>query len=153
METFKDIEVSGRKWRITKFDARTGSKVVKKLIPIAASLFGDTDIKKVAMSKPEDMNINFASVVFALASMTDDDFDFIQNACLRVTGEALGAGFTPTLNDNNSFGVVGLEFDTSTVLALTAHSLVFNVAGFFDGTPLASMAAGMFSSFQQNSQT
>ena len=146
-ETYKDIEVSKRKWRITKFDAMTGALIVKKLLPVAASFMG-SDVKK-----PEDVKLDVGSVILAVSSIKDEDFIYVQKACLKVVSEPLGAGFAPVMNDNGSFGVVGIENDTMTVLALVAHVLMFNVTGFFQDTPLASLAKGIMSSFQQSLQT
>lgn len=152
-ENYKDVEISKRKWRITKFDATTGALIIKKILPIAASLFKGVDIGNIKSLKPEDIKMDISGVISALADMKDDDFVFIQKACLRVVSEPLGAGFAPVLNDNGSYGVIGIEHDTMSVLALTAHVLAFNVTGFFDDSPLASIAGGFLSTFLQNSQT
>ena len=151
-ENYKDIEVSKRKWRITKFDAMTGAKVVKKLLPIAATLMKGTDIKDIKGKNLEDIKIDISGVIMALADIKDEDFEYIQKACLKVTLEHLGAGFAPVLNENGSYGVNDIENDTMTVLALTAHALMFNVTSFFVGTPLASLAGAVLNTFQQNSQ-
>lgn len=149
-EDYKDVEVNKRKWRLTKFDAMTGAKVIKKLLPVVATLFAKTDIKNL---KQEEVNPDFARVVSALTDIKDEDFEYIQKACLGVTSEHLGVGVTPVLNDNGSFGVIGLERDTMTVLALTVHALMFNVTGFFDDTPLASFAGGIMNTFKQSLPT
>lgn len=149
-DEYKDVEVNKRKWRLTKFDAMTGAKVIKKLLPVVATLFAKADVKNL---KPEEVNTDFARVVSALTDIKDDDFEYIQKACLRVTSEHLGAGVTPVLNDNESFGVIGLEHDTMTVLALTVHALMFNVTGFFADTPLDSFVGGIMNTFKQNLPT
>ena len=147
---YKDIVLKDRNWRITKFDARTGSKIVKKLVAIIASFFRATDVKRLEDIKLEDIKIDMSSVINALGDIKDEDFDYIQTACLKVVSEVKGTGFIPVMNDNGTFGVIGLDNDTMTVLHLTAHALVFNVTGFFQESPLASMFEGMFSSFRQN---
>jgi hypothetical protein len=146
---FKDVDIKDRKFRVTKFDARTGSKVAFKLVNVVGNVVGDV----LGSTKPEEISLDFAKIGGALASISDTDFDYIQDACLKVTSEHLGAGLTPILNDNGSFAVLGLDHDTATVLALTVHALVFNVMDFFAESPLASIVTGALSSFQSNTPT
>ena len=138
---YKDVEVKGRKWRVGQFDAETGSLVVKKLLPVIAGFLGE-----------ENLELDIKSIIKAITSLSDSDFVYMQRACLKVTTEAKGQHYIPVLNENGSFGVIGIETDTATVLALTAHALVFNVSSFFDGSPLASIVEGMLGTLQQNAQ-
>ena len=138
---YKDVEVKGRQWRIGQFDAMTGSLVVKKLLSVIAGFLDG-----------ESLDLDVKSIIKALNGLSDDDFIYMQKACLKVTIEVKGQHFIPVLNENGSFGVIGIETDTATVLALTAHALVFNASSFFDGSPLASIVEGMLGSFQQNAK-
>lgn len=145
MDNFKDIEISGRKFRISKFNAMTGAKIIKKLLPIAASFINAAEDKK-----PKDLKVDAAGVIAALTDIKDEDFEYVQRACLKVVSENLPAGYAQVLNDSGSFGVVDLENDTMTVLALTAHALMFNVTGFFVGSPLQGLVSGILNSFPQD---
>ena len=134
-EDYKDIELSGRKWRIKKFDAFTGSFMLIKVTSIISPL-----LKNI---KPKDVKsevINYTDMLSGLTNLSEEDFRYIQGKCLKVCSEMLPSGLTPVLNaDDTTFGVIGLETDTSTVLGLTVQALVFNVTSFFDESLLASI--------------
>lgn len=155
IENYQDVEIMGRKFRIKKFDARTGSYMLLKIMGLVTPLFRKVDFDKLKDVKDvNDVNIgaiDILGLVTELASLPEKEFNYIQEKCLRVCSELLAAGPTPVLNENGSFGVLGLEDDTMTVIALTAHTLIFNVKGFFSGSPLASMVGGLLTTSQQDS--
>lgn len=154
VENYKDVEINGRKFRIKKFDARTGSFMLFKVTGLLAPLFKNIDLGKLKDVKSvSDVNVealNISGVISELGNLSEKDFNYIQDKCLQACGEMLPAGFTPVLHSNGSFGVTGLEEDTVTVLALTAHALIFNVKGFFLGSPLASILGGISTTSQPN---
>lgn len=145
MDNFKDVTISGRTFRIKKFDARTGSFMLLKVTKLLAPLFKSISLTKLSEMKdevsPEALNIS--GLMEGLGDISEDDFTYIQDKCLNVCSEVLPGGLTPVLNSNGTFGAIGLEDDTATVLALTAHVLMFNVKGFFQGSPLASLVGGL----------
>jgi len=153
-ENYKDIEINGRTFRIKKFDARTGSFMLIKITGLLAPLFKNMDLAKLKEAKDiSDVNLealNITGVMSELGNLSENDFSYVQDKCLRVCGALLPAGYTPLLNGNGSFAVAELEEDTMTVLALTAHVLIFNVKGFFQGSPLASLVGGLLTTSPQN---
>ena len=124
-ETTKDVELAGRKWRIKKFDALTGSYIAYKLL---------------SQMLPGGMDKQLGNMPEGRAVMSKEDFVALQKDCLSVVQELKPAGNTElpvaVILSNGKWGVEGLEDDTVTVLSLTIHALVFNVAGFFDGKAL-----------------
>lgn len=124
-ETTKDIELAGRKWRIKKFDALTGSYIAYKLL---------------SQMLPGGMDKQLGNMPEGRAVMSKEDFVALQKDCLSVVQELKPAGNTElpvaVILSSGKWGVEGLEDDTVTVLSLTIHALVFNVAGFFDGKAL-----------------
>lgn len=142
---YKDIEltVAGkkRKFRINKFDARTGSyilyTVMSRFLPSILQLKSDaetiTDMSKVV--NPED-------IVSSIA-MSEDEFSKLQNAALQVCEEILPAGVTPVLDTSGNFAVIGLEKEAVAVFVLTAQALVFNLSGFFGEDGLTSLLSGI----------
>jgi len=137
-ELFKDIELGGRKWRIGKFDAFTGSFMLIKVTSIISPLLKNIDFKDV--KKASDISgLNFTEMLAGITNLSEQDFNYIQKKCLGVCCECLPADFTPVLNENGTFGVMELENDTSTVLGLTVHALMFNVTSFFDENLLGSL--------------
>ncbi len=144
---FKEVEIKDRKFVIKKFDARTGSFMLLKVTGLIAPMIKGLDLKKI---KGEDqapsMNgIDIVGVMSGLSSLPEDDFDYIYNKCLQVCFQNLPAGPTQVMNRDHSFGVMGLETDSATTLALVAHTLIFNVTSFFQGSPLAGVLGGLLS--------
>ena len=119
-ETEKMFEVEGRKFKIVKFDAMTGSYVAFKLFTKAlpmglGSIMSDVEVpldaSKVEMSRKE--------------------FKELQIDCLNVCYEVVDSNVIPVMNENGGFRSIGLEKDTKVVMALTIHALTFNVKDFF----------------------
>ena len=127
--TTKDIELNGRKFRIGKFDAFTGSYIAYTLM--AEMMPGGLNK---AVGAPQS---NTAK------KMSREDFSQLQKDCLNICAEVLPAGKTPIIDDSGKFAVIGLENDTATVLTLTIQVLIFNVTSFFDESLLASIAEAM----------
>ena len=139
----KEVEIKGRKFSIRKFDHRTGSFMLIKVAGLLAPMF-----KKSFAGNPEDLkmsDVDISGALSVLSTLSEKDFDYIQSKCLKVCYELL-AQPTPVLNDNGSFGVIGLENDTMSVMSLTVHALIFNVSGFFAESPLASMVGATLTS-------
>lgn len=153
-ENFKDVEINGRTFRIRKFDARTGSFMLLKITGLLAPLFKNLDLSKLKEAKDASEvkleALNIPGLMSELGNLSEKDFEYVQGKCLQVCSELLPAGPTPVLNSNGTFGVAGIEDDTMTVLALTAHTLIFNVKGFFSGSPLASLVGGLLNTFPQD---
>ena len=133
-ELFKDIELSGRRWRIKKFDPLTGSfvlmKVMNKVAHIVLGALGGTFTK-------EDQNMLAMSVSQSLGDFSKQDLAAIQTDCLRVCSELKFINDKedaplPVLMNDGRWGVSGLDDDIITVLALTGHALVFNMLPFFE---------------------
>lgn len=148
---YKDVELGKRKWRVRKFDARTGSFMLFKVMGILAPAFKQLDPKVLKEAKVEDLNLT--ELISGLTSLSEKDFNYIQDKCLGVSHELLAAGEVKVLNENGTYGVSNIEFDTSLVLGLTVHALMFNVAGFFGENPLGSITGGMLASFLQGAKT
>lgn len=128
----KEIELAGRKFRIKKFDARTGSYLMIKLMGILSPLLG-----LLAGPKKDEEDINYTEVLTPLMKLPEEDFRYIQDKCLGICYEALPSGETKVLDSNGTFGVMGLEDDTATVMALTVHAVMWNVSSFFGGNLLS----------------
>ncbi|RKN75000.1 phage tail assembly chaperone [Paenibacillus ginsengarvi] len=142
----QDVEINGRKFRVKKFDAMTGSFMLFKVTGLLAPLFGGVDLTKLtdeASAASFLKTVNISSMLSGLGELSEKDFSYVQEKCLQVCEELLPAGPAQVLNKQGAFGVMDLEDDTITVLALTAHTLIFNLKGFFQGSPLASFLGGL----------
>lgn len=146
---YKDIEISERKFRLNKMDAQTGSFMLFKVIGIIKPIFKNMKVEDLEDFTADKLNI--ADVIEALCSLSEKDFRYIQENCLKIVEEILPAGPTRVLDKYGNYGVLNIEFNTGLIMALTVHSLIFNVQGFFEGIPLASMLKGL-NIFQLNLQ-
>lgn len=153
VQSFKDVTINERTFRIKKFDARTGSRMVFKIMKIFSSIFDGKDLTKLKdVKKASDVDLgafNLGGIINELGNLSDDDFTYIQDNCLKVCSELLQAGPTPIIDDNGNFAVIGLDDDTMTVLALTAHAVIFNVQGFFQGSQLMGLFPGILATSQR----
>lgn len=129
-ETSKVFDFGDRKWRIGKFDAFTGSYIAYKLM---------AEVLPMGLAQQVDIPLPPGDA----KPMSKADFFDLQRDCLGVCAELLDSGPTPVLNEQGNFGVIGLEHDAPTVLALTVQVLVFNVASFFDERLLTLLSGAM----------
>lgn len=124
-EMFKEVEVSGRKFKIGKLDALTGSYITT-LVLMQMLPFGDAQITGEARKNT--------------SLMSKDTFFDVQMDCLKVVTELKDIGGNmaplPVMLSDGRWGVEGLDTDTMTVLTLTLHALIFNIADFFQGDVL-----------------
>lgn len=119
----KDIEVGGKKYRLTKLDARTGSYIAAKLAILAAPML--------AQGKAVDA----ASVSAAMPNLKREDFDELQTLLLQrvqklndVQGQLLPE---PVLKADGAFVDEELAYNVANVMNLTVQSIMFNVGDFF----------------------
>ncbi len=145
---YEDIEVNGRKFRLNKMDARTGSYMLFKLMKILGPIF-----KNIKIDNIEDVNlddINLTDLMSSIFNLPENEFRYIQDNCLKVVEEILPAGPARVIDKYGNFGVLNIEFDTALLMNLTIQSLIFNVKGFFAGSPLTSIMEKLTTSLQNS---
>jgi hypothetical protein len=120
-----------------------------KLLGILTPLFKDIDLSSLEESGLSGLNVTQMSE--SLFKLSEDDFRFIQDNCLQVVEELLGAGPQKVLDKYGKWGVNDIECDAALVMNLTIQSLVFNVTGFFKGSLLSSIT-NKLTTFQQASK-
>ena len=125
-ETFKDVEIGKRNFRISKFDALTGSYIAYTLMTEALPMGLNT---KAGIPLSREMKL-----------MSKQDFKELQISCLNVCEEKLPAGLQPIFDESGRWAVIGIEHDTAIVLTLTIQALMFNVKSFFDESLLTSLS-------------
>jgi hypothetical protein len=140
-ETHKIVEIAGRKWRIGRFDALTGSYISFKILTQLLPMLLD------AKDKPDsDMANALASgLMSGKQIMSKDEFLSLQRDCLAICSEivTVAGAEAPVavLLPNGSWGVADIEFDVMTVMGLTIHALMFNISSFFGGNTLKEATA------------
>lgn len=117
-ETHKDIELNGRKFRLTKFDAQTGSYIGFQILMAMVPGGIENGMKSLEAGRP---------------ILDRKTFMAIQADCLGVCYEIQLDQFpVKVLLADGRWGVDGLDTDTPLVMALTIHALLFNINSFFE---------------------
>jgi len=149
---YKDITINERTFRIKKFSARVGAFMVIKVTSMIAPLFRGLDVNRIkdAADGKTTGDFDIIGMIEKLGNLSEQDFNYLQENCLGVCYEVLPAGVAPVLNENGTFGVTGLDEDAVTVLALTAHALLFNMKSVFQESPLGSLMGSILNMSQQN---
>ena len=138
---YKDIEINDRRFRLNKMDARTGSYMLFKLVKILTPIFKNLKIDNLDDINLDDLNLT--DLMSSIFDLPENEFRYIQDNCLRVIEELLPAGPARVLDKHGNYGVLDIEFNTGLLMNLTIQSLIFNVAGFFEGSPLSSIIKGL----------
>jgi len=128
-EQFKDVEVNGRRFRIGRFDALTGSYITTLLLMQMLPMGLEDRIPGVS-SKGKSI-------------MDKETFMDIQRDCLKVVSELkpVGDSIAPMLVmlPDGRWGVMGIEDDTLIVITLTISVLAFNLSDFFQEGALSNL--------------
>ena len=135
-ETFKDVDVQKRKFRIGKFDALTGSYiafvVISQLMPIMGK-DQSVDEGKIAMSAP--------------SILPKEVFFEIQKSCLQVCSEIIMIGDVvspmPVMLKDGRWGIQDIENDAGLAMMLTVQVLGYNMQSFFAGNALEDFKSGI----------
>ena len=125
------VEVEGRTFEISAFDAFTGSYIAftlfEKIIPMGVESSAGLSGKLPAGRQ----------------LMTKEEFFSFQKDCLSVVKEVLKAGPRPVLHSNGSWGVEDIKDNTALVLLLTVQALAFNVKVFMEGGSLKALVSSI----------
>ena len=158
-EKIKIIEIENRSFAIHKFDVKTATKVIKRLISKVMPVFdqalptaggADTVQNKIQVGNIGDM-ISFESISRALDKISDEDLDYVFDASLKHTSLVLSNGdHMQVMNDYGRYGVEGVEHDLVLVWRLVAEAVVLSVQGFTDVNRLTSILAPAFGSLASN---
>lgn len=117
----KVIEVSGKKFKLSKMDARTGSYVAFKLAVIIAPALKDG---------------NMENAFSQISALPRNEFDELQSLLLGTVAEIKevdGQEMPMALLRNGSFINEELQYDVASVMNLTVQAAMFNVGDFFAG--------------------
>ena len=132
-ENYKIIEVNGRKFRLNKMSAMKGNYMLLKMTKFLPAILENIHLEKMDSDEFSFDDINLTKAFEPIYSMTEKEFMYIQENCLKSVEEILPAGAQAVLNDNGQWGVLNIEFDMALVMNLTFQSLWFNLKGFLAG--------------------
>lgn len=165
-EKYKFVTVKGQEYRIEKFSALHGTYVLAKISGVIASALS-TLVTGMGgeMEKPGDLlqdfdaikslvkDVDIRAMFLPLSTMSEEDFMYVQKKCLSACHVQKQIGYVPTIYDNGSFSVPELEDDTFAVMALIAHALIHNFAGFISGSLSSALASDTPDTNPQDSPT
>jgi hypothetical protein len=140
-ETSRIVTISGRRWKITKFDALTGSFMATKLASKLSGAISGVISGRLDISKKEDQAVIAMSLIQEIGSLSKDEFFEISANALHVVSEVVevkgqdqsqGKDIdNPVRLPDGRWGVADVENDPLLVMGLVSHALLFNLAGFF----------------------
>lgn len=139
VENVKTTEINGRTFLLKKMDARTGSYMLFKLMKLLPPILENIDFEKFDLEELNLKDLNLTKMLNPIFELPEEEFRYIQDNCLKAIDEMLPAGAQALLNKNSQWGVSNIENDMGLVMNLTIQSLVFNLQGFFAGSPLSSL--------------
>lgn len=122
-ERYKDVEISETKYRVEKFSAKVA-------MFIASIIF--TKIAPMGLDKQLDINNLPENRQIMSEQEFSDLIDYCMCACKRY--EQLNGNDIPmpVMVRKGAWAIPDLEYDLSTVVALCAHVLSFNISSFFN---------------------
>jgi len=134
-ETSRIVEISGRRWKIGKFDPLTGNYILLKLF---------SRLSHVAMGvlsgAVSDNAVVAVSIANEIGSLSKQEIVEIQAECLAVCAELTTVSEKdierPIRLPDGRWAVSGIEDDALLVITLVGHVLLFNLSGFFDANAL-----------------
>lgn len=127
-------------YQIGKMDARKQLHVVRRLVPTlleAVPLAELKDIKSLDLTKVVS---KLGPLSDALASMKDEDVDYIIDTCLAVVSRKVDGdrGWAPLITQG---GGMMYDIDLGTMMSLTFEVVQENLQGFFDALQSVFQAA------------
>jgi hypothetical protein len=127
MPTSKDVEIAGKKYQVGQFKARDGSFILAQMLTKMLPAVIEAGFKKEAG----------ATLPASRSALSEDEFASIQGHALAVCSRVENGVPMPIFFRPDVWAVKELEYDLITVMALTIHALVFNIAPFFEGDGLS----------------
>lgn len=122
------VEVGGHKYRIGRMDARKQFHVARRLSPLLAGMGGLGD-------KSAGFAAALAPLTEALSSMSDEDVDYVLDACLGVCHRLQQDGRPAPVMTRS--GLMFDDIDMAQMIQLAVKVIKENLGGFFPGAAAA----------------
>ena len=116
----KDIEIAGNRYQIGQFKARDGSFILMQLLTKMLPSFVESAFQKEG-----------AALGASRPALSEDEFAAVQGHALAVCRRYESNVPMPVFVRPDTFAIKELEYDTTTVMALTVNALLFNLSPFF----------------------
>jgi hypothetical protein len=155
MQATKTITIGEHNYIIKQFTAKTGSGIFMLTMKTLGRLMREnSNNEDVDTSDNGDAENRANNAVRMLLMHADEDaFNKIQQQALSVVDREEWVGNTshplPVLTYNGHIAIAELEYDTTTVLALTHQVLFFNLAPYFQKKELLQLAMGHLATLKE----
>lgn len=137
---FTDVEINGTKYQVGRFKARHGSWILAQILTKMLPAVIEQALAKEAGAK----------LASNRTALSEEEFENIQGHALAVCRRYENGVPMPIFVLPNTWAIKDLEYDLMTVMALTVHAIVFNIAPFFGGDGLSQLL-GLLPSLGLNS--
>ena len=120
---FEELEVGGKRYRIGRLDAKKQFHVARRLGPILAGL-GES-----AGKSADTLPAQIAPIAGALSKMSDEDVDYVLDACLGVCHRVESIGqYAPVMARG---GMMFSDIDMGQMVQLAVAVIQGNLRSFF----------------------
>lgn len=128
-----EFEINGVQYRSDRMDAKKQFHVARRLAPLLAGLGGAIKGEKAGFAE------FVGPIADAVSKMSDEDTDYVIDACLRVVQRQQGQTWQAVTSRGGD--LMFDDIDLPVMLRLTVAVIQQSLGGFFPGGPSASTAA------------
>lgn len=128
-----EFEINGVQYRSDRMDAKKQFHVARRLAPLLAGLGGSLKSDKASFSE------FIGPIADALSKMSDEDTDYVIDACLRIVQRRQGQNWQAITA--RSGDLMFDDIDLPVMLRLTVAVIQQSLGGFFPGGPSISTEA------------
>lgn len=135
-EKWKDVELKGHRYRVGKMNPQVGCWIAMQILTKMLPGFMEARLKA--------EGVNLAN---NRSQLSEDEFYNIQNHCLRVCSRYQQLGNAPEIcqpliREGGTWEFDDLKDEPLVVMGLTVHTMIFNLAPFFEGDALKELLGG-----------
>lgn len=113
-----DMQIGGQEYQSGKLDAKRQFHVSRRLAPVFT-----------AMTEVANGDESMSPLLSAISKMSDEDCDYVINACLAVVKRRQNNGWSNVLNAQG--GLMFDDIDLPVMLQIVSQVIQENLSGFF----------------------
>lgn len=118
-----EVELNGRTYRVGKMDVRKQFHVARRLAPVFATL------GEIATKKASDLLAVAGPLAEVLSRLSDEDCDYVIDACLQAATREHKGQFSPVMSRNGTLMFQDIEMPEMLQLAIAV--IQDNMSSFF----------------------
>jgi hypothetical protein len=137
-----EFSIKEVRYQTHKMDVFKQAQVMRKLLPIVASLAGLSKLRPAAPGQPLDPEMlkeSFEPIANALSGLSDETFQYILESCVKVVKRSDGDRWVNLWNEQAK-ALQYQDLDLMTLIQIMSQVISENLGGFFPAGP-SSLAA------------